>query len=387
MRVALNLEQCFQRPPGGIGRYAAELARLLPDTDGAVDGARVEVVPFVARHSQRELDAVWPDLGLATQPVVLRTPRRALYELWNRWNRADPLADTHAPALDDVDVLHAPSVAVPPRGRAPLVVTVHDAAPLLFPETYPRLGRRFHELGFAAAAARADAIVAPTAAAADEVAAHTTIARDRIRPIHHGVDHTLATDAQVEAVRLVFDLEASYVLWVGTLEPRKNVGALVDAFARAVDDADLPHVLVLAGPQGWLSESDAVAQRAATLERRVRFTGPLSPDELRALYRGADLFAFPSRHEGFGLPALEAMAQGTAVVCSDLPVLREITGGQARFVAPEDGDGWADALVTLLRDDAARTALGEAGRVHSLGFTWARSCAQHVEVYKSVAVG
>src|SRR6187455_3737169 len=110
MRVALNLEQCFQRPPGGIGRYAAELARLLPDIGGAVDGASVEVVPFVARHSQRELDAVWPDLGLATQPVVLRTPRRALYELWNRWNRADPLADTHASALDDVDVLHAPSV-------------------------------------------------------------------------------------------------------------------------------------------------------------------------------------------------------------------------------------------------------------------------------------
>jgi len=384
MRVALNLEQCFQRPPGGIGRYAAELARLLPETDDPVDGARVEAVPFVARHSQRELDAVWPDLGLASGPVVLRTPRRALYELWNRWNRADPLEDRHATALHDVDVVHAPSVAVPPRGRAPLVVTVHDAAPLLFPETYTRLGRRFHELGFAAASARADAIVAPTAAAADEVAEHTSIARDRIRPIHHGVDHTLATDAQVEAVRLVFDLEAPYVLWVGTLEPRKNVSVLVDAFARAVDDADLPHDLVLAGPRGWLSESDAIAQRAAALGRRVRFTGPVSPDELRALYRGADLFALPSRHEGFGLPALEAMAQGAAVVCSDLPVLREVTGGQARFVAPDDGDGWADTIVTLLGDGAARTALGEAGRVHSLGFTWARSCAEHVAVYASV---
>jgi glycosyltransferase involved in cell wall biosynthesis len=384
MRVALNLEQCFQRPPGGIGRYAAELGRLLPQTDDPVDGTPVEVVPFVARHSTREIDAVWPDLGLATRPVVLRTPRRALYELWNRWNRADPMGDAQATALHDVDVVHAPSVAVPPRGRAPLVVTVHDAAPLLFPDTYTRLGRRFHELGFAAAAARADAIVAPTAAAADEVAEHTGIARERIRPIHHGVDHTLATETQVEAVRLVFDLEAPFVLWVGTLEPRKNVGVLVDAFARAVDEADLPHDLVLAGPRGWLSESDAVARRAAALGRRVRFTGPLTPDELRALSRGADLFALPSRHEGFGLPALEAMAQGAAVVCSELPVLREVTGGQARYAASGDVDGWADVLVTLLRDDAARTALGEAGRVHSLGFTWTRSCAQHVEVYASV---
>jgi glycosyltransferase involved in cell wall biosynthesis len=384
MRVALNLEQCFQRPPGGIGRYAAELARLLPTTEDPVDGARIDVVPFVARHSASEIDAVWSELDLAGAPAVLRIPRRALYELWNRWGRADPLADSRAGALHDIDVVHAPSVAVPPRGRAPLVVTVHDAASLLFPDTYSWRGRRFHELGFAAAAARADAIVAPTAAAADEVAEHTTIARDRIRPIHHGVDHVLATEAQVEAVRLVFDLEAPFVLWVGTLEPRKDVGVLIDAFARAIDDADLPHDLVLAGPRGWLSESDAAARRAAALGRRVRFTGPLSADELRALYRGADVFALPSRHEGFGLPALEAMAQGTAVVCSELPVLREVTGGRARFERAGDVDGWAGALVTLLGDAAARTAIGEAGRVHSLGFTWARSCAQHAEVYRSV---
>src|SRR5262249_29329199 len=179
MRVALNLEQCFQRPPGGIGRYAAELGRLLPESANPVDGGPVEVVPFVARHSAREIDAVWPDLGVHAAPVVLRVPRRALYELWNRWDRADPLANAHATALHDVDVVHAPSVAVPPRGRAPLIVTVHDAAPLLFPDTYTRRGRRFHELGFAAAAARADAIVAPTAAAADEVAEHTAIARGR----------------------------------------------------------------------------------------------------------------------------------------------------------------------------------------------------------------
>ena len=98
-------------------------------------------------------------------------------------------------------MVHAPSVAVPPRGRVPLVVTVHDAAPVLFPETYPRRGRWFHELGFAAAAARADAIVAPTAAAADEVAEHTSIARDRIQPIHHGVDHDLVGDDEVRAAR------------------------------------------------------------------------------------------------------------------------------------------------------------------------------------------
>src|SRR5215468_1473972 len=103
MRVALNLEQCFQRPPGGIGRYAAELGRLLPETADPVEGEPVEVVPFVAWHSARDIDSVWPDLGVRATPVVLRLPRRALYELWNRWGRADPLADAGATPLHDVD--------------------------------------------------------------------------------------------------------------------------------------------------------------------------------------------------------------------------------------------------------------------------------------------
>ena len=242
--------------------------------------------------------------------------------------------------MQAVDVVHAPSMAVPPRPRrrsgerVPLVVTVHDAATLRFPETYPRRGRRFHELGFAATAARADAIVAPTAAAADEVAEYTSIARDRIHPIHHGVDHELARDDEVRATRVLHGLaDDPYVVWAGSMEPRKDVGTLVDAFARVVTVNDLPHRLVLVGPAGWLAESDALARRAAPLGDRVVFTGRVGPNEIRALYRGADVFALPSRHEGFGLPVLEAMAQETAVLCSDLPVLREIAGDAATYLS------------------------------------------------------
>src|SRR4030095_16089145 len=100
MRVALNLEQCFQRPPGGIGRYAVELARFLPETDDS-SGRRVEVVPFVARHSASEIESVWPRPGIAAAPLVLRAPRLALYELWNRWGRADPLSAVGFSSLRD----------------------------------------------------------------------------------------------------------------------------------------------------------------------------------------------------------------------------------------------------------------------------------------------
>jgi glycosyltransferase involved in cell wall biosynthesis len=384
MRVALNLEQCFQRPPGGIGRYASELARVLPDVGAP---GEVTVVPFVARHSRAVVDDVARDIGIATVPVALPYPRPVLYELWNRWGRADPLAAGAArDRLGDSDVVHAPSVAVPPRGRAPLVVTVHDAAPVLFPDTYPRRGRRFHQLGFAAAAERADAIITPSAAAADEVADNTPIPRERISVIHHGVDHAVAEDARVHAAALKYGLGgAPYVLWVGTLEPRKDVGVLVDAFARVVANNDVPHRLVLVGPSGWLTERDGVARRAAPLGERVVFTGEVGAEMRSALYRGADVFALPSRHEGFGLPLLEAMAQGTAVLASDLPVMHEIAADSARFAPVGDADAWADALAALLGDTAARNELAAAGRARAQQFGWRRCAVEHLELYRSLA--
>ncbi len=227
MRVALNIEQLLQRPPGGIGRYAAEIARLLPlSAPGDVD-----VTPFVARHARRDVDAAFASFGLTADAVVLPVPRRVLYELWNAYGIAGPTQ--LARSLRDVDVVHATSMAVPPRAGVPLVVTVHDAASVLFPDAFSRNGRRFHRQGFAATAARADAVIAPTGAAADEIAAHTSIARDRITVIHHGVDHDIASDRSVATERENLALgDDPYVLWVGTFEPRKNVPVVIDAFAK-----------------------------------------------------------------------------------------------------------------------------------------------------------
>jgi glycosyltransferase involved in cell wall biosynthesis len=383
MRVALNLEQCFQRPPGGIGRYATELARVLPDVGAP---GEVVVIPFVARHSRVAVDEVMRGAGISAEPVVLPYPRAALYELWNRWGSADPLTARAARGrLHDVDLVHAPSVAVPPRGAAPLVVTVHDAAPVLFPDTYPRRGRRFHELGFAAAAKRADAVITPSAVSADEVAEHTPIPRERIEVIHHGVDHAVADDACVHAAALKYGLGgAPYVLWVGTLEPRKDVGVLVDAFTRVVSEHDIPHRLVLVGPLGWLTARDGVARRAAPLGERVVFTGEVDAATRSALYRGADVFALPSRHEGFGLPVLEAMAQGTAVLASDLAVLRDIAGDGAEYAPVGEVDAWAGALGGLLHDDGARRALAAKGLARSRTFSWQRCAVEHLALYRSI---
>ncbi len=391
MRVALNLEQLLQPAPGGIGRYTAELARLLPTLpfgdDGLADdgGDAITLLPFVARHRRAQVRAALAEHGLGDlDPVVLPLPRPLLYDAWHLVGR--PRLD-RTRRLADADVVHAPSVAVPPRSRAPLVVTAHDAAPLVFPETYPRRGRRFHAQGLAAAAKRADLVITVSHAAAEELAAYTGIPPERVRVVPNGVGLDVATDAEVLAVgrRLGID-DAPYVFWVGSLEPRKNVGLLVDAFARWAATTDLPHRLVLAGPAGWVEDASTVLAPAGALGDRVRTVGRVDDATVRALYRGADLFAFPSRHEGFGIPVLEAMAQGTPVVAADIPPVREVAADSARLLPPDDPDAWVDALDALLHDEVERSRLAGAGRERAQGYSWTR-CAQATRAIYREAVG
>ena len=270
MRVALNLEQLLHRPPGGIGRYSAELARLLP-VDGSTVDERVEILPFVGRHERVTVEAALIAFGLEhLDPARLALPRIVLYDLWNDLGAGDLRRLSRR--LRDFDIVHAPSLAVPPKSGAALVVTVHDAAPILYPDTYTRRGRWFHERGFAAAAKRADVVIAPTNAAADEVAGCTPIPRERIRVVPHGVVQREVGDGLVESTRAMLDVGPTpYILWVGTLEPRKNVGVLVEGFRRMVERDDLPHRLVIVGPKGWLGDGG----RAAGAGPRPRQPHPL----------------------------------------------------------------------------------------------------------------
>jgi len=254
------------------------------------------------------------------------------------------------------------------------VVTVHDAAPLLYPEAFTARGRWFHERGLKAAARRADLVIAVSRAGAEEIAEHTDISAERIRVVPNGVDAVEVTQDQVRAAVASWGLAgAPYVLWVGSLEPRKNVGVLVEAFAQAVEEAALPHRLALVGPAGWRDDDLIAPGPRARLAGRLRLLGPVGERDLAALYTGADLFAFPSRHEGFGLPVLEAMAQGTPVICADIAALREVAGGAAKLVSPEDVGGWAQAIIATLGDRPARDKMSSAGRRRAAGLTWERT--------------
>jgi glycosyltransferase involved in cell wall biosynthesis len=368
VRVAVNAEQLVQPAPGGIGRYTAELVKRLPARDPAVD-----VSVFTARHSHDDVEAALAAHGLAdVDTTILPLPRPVLYDTWHVLGRAGP-----ARHVAPIDLVHAPSPAVPPREGLPLVVTVHDAGPVTMPGATTRRGRWFHERGFAAAASRARLVIAVSEFAADEVAAHTPIARERMRVVPNGVDLLRASPDDVANVTEAHGIaDRPYLFWLGTFQPRKNVGVLLEAFGRL--DASVPHRLVLAGPQGWLSDDDAAIRR---LGDRVKLLGPVTEGDARALYAGAELFAFPSRHEGFGIPVLEAMVQGTPVAAGDIPALREVGGDAAAFADPDDVDAWVDTLGTLLSDPAARARLVARGLERVPGYSWDRCIDATVAVY------
>ena len=356
LRVAVNAEQLLYRSPGGIGRYTAQLLTVLP-----LLHADVEVVPFTALHRRSDVSGALHAAGCRTSPRMLPLPRPVLYDSWHA------LGFPPVPGRWGCDLVHAPSVAVPPRSRVPLVVTVHDAAPELYPDAFTARGLRFHRQGIAAAAGRADVVLTVSEAAAEEVAANSPIPVSRIRVVPNGVApvdvEAAERDSYLGALGL---LERPYVFWVGSLEPRKGVDTLVAAAAELRRRPGAPDFrLVLAGYEGWLGPD--ISARAGA-EQPLQL-GRVTERQLWSLYAGATLFAFPSLHEGFGLPVAEAMSQGVPVLASDIPALREVSAGAARLVRPGAPGEWADALCELLGSPAQRAQLSAAGRERSSHLT------------------
>ena len=279
-----------------------------------------------------------------------------------------------------VDLIHAPSPAVPPFEGVPLVVTVHDAAPVTMPEATTRRGRSFHTRGFAAAAKRARLVIAVSNVAADEIAANTPIPRDLMRVVPNGVDLARATAGGRRPCGAVVSGSTAARTCSGSgRSSRARTSARCSTRSPRLDESDVPHRLVLAGEEGWLADDDAPLRR---LGDRVKLLGRVSERDATALYAGADLFVFPSRHEGFGIPVLEAMAQGTPVVCSDIPVFREVAGDAARFVPVDDVAALADTIGALLGDAAARDALVARGLEHVQAFSWERCADATIAVYR-----
>lgn len=360
MRIAAPLEQCWHDVPGGTARTSIDLTAALHRRDD------VEVVGVAARHASPPPEPWLPEVPVEHLPF----PRRLLYETWHGLGR--PKVER---ATGPVDICHVVGGAIAPSA-APLVVTIHDLAFVHHPEMFTRHGRRFFERALALTTERARLVYVPSRATLRDCV-DAGIDETRLRHVPWGVTVGDPSADDVAAARERFGLVDDYVVMVGTLEPRKNLRGLLEAW-RVLGRDDLQ--LVIVGPAGW---GDAVDP--SSLPQRLVRTGFVTEPERDALYRGARASVYPSLLEGFGLPVLESMALGCPVVTSAGTSTEElIADGGGLAVDPRDPEAIAGALRTVLDDEERRSAMAAQARDAASAYTWERAAALVVDGYREV---
>jgi glycosyltransferase involved in cell wall biosynthesis len=369
VRVLLDVSAVPARPVGA-GVYTIAIAR------------GVSARPEIDLHllTRRGDTARWSDIAPAAAVHALAPNRRPARLVWEQ------TAGPRVARRVRPDVWHAPHYTMPLRSSAATMVAMHDLTFFDHPEWHERSKVVYFRKMIAASAHRADLIVTGShdAAAGLETRFHPP---GEIVVIHHGVDARFqpATDdpgarASDESRLAHHGISAPYIAFASTIEPRKDVPTLVRAFAQIAHDH--PDVqLVLAGGDGWGVDEARAAIAASGVATRILRPGYVDDATLGALFRRAEVIAYPSLVEGFGMPALEALASGTPLVTTSGSALEEVVGDAALLVPPADPEALARALATVLDDPAVATRLRAAGPARASTFTWERSIDAHVDAY------
>ncbi len=353
VRVAYTLEQCWHRVPGGTGVAAMRVAEFMSEQRD------VTLIGVAGRHAHVPSEPWSPAIPIAHLPVG----GPLLYDLWLR--RGWPKVER---ATGPIDVAHATTV-IPCATDAPLVVTVHDLAFLHDPSQFTRRGNRIFRLSLDQVRRRANLVLCSSQATMDDCLS-AGVDADRLRLVPLGVDAARADAAETARVTALYRLPERYLLFVGTVEPRKNLRGLVDAVSRLED----PLPLVVAGAAGW-------GDIAVPSSGDVRFIGFVPAPDLAGLYAGAEVFCYPSEREGYGLPVLEAMAQGTPVVTSRGTATEETADGAAVLVDPLNPDDIARGIAEASEH---RQALAAKGLDRADRATWRETARLTADAYREL---
>ncbi len=366
------------RQGAGIGRYTRGLANALLE----LDHENEYVLMVAGRGAAPPGPEQFPrNVRLRNLPLT----DRHLAILWHRLRVPLPVEAL----VGRVDLFHSPDFTLPPAWCARTLVTVHDLSFLRYPQGADRGLRAYLTAAVPRSVRRADHVLADSQNTREDLIGLLGVPADKITVVYPGVEarfRPLDDPATLSAVRERYRLPERFILHVGTLEPRKNLERLVEAYALLPQRGISTHEvgLVLAGGRGWLYEGVFKVVERLGLGDLVVFTGFVRDEDLPALYNLADLLVFPSMYEGFGLPPLEAMACGTPVVASNTSALPEVVGEAGLLVSPTDVQALAEAMVSGLQDEGLRARLRARGLEQARRFTWAQAAQETLRVYRRV---
>jgi alpha-1,3-rhamnosyl/mannosyltransferase len=350
----------------GVGHYTFEIAREVARQSPSDSFEVLSHLPF------SNLEPAPANLSFIKHPV------NGVTKHW--WTIGLPLYIKRA----RLDLFHGTNYDVPVWGGCPTVLTIHDLSQLLFPATHEARRVRRARRRLPVMSRRATIIITPTEAVKSEVCEHLHVPREKVVVVNEAPRRSFQPMPLDEASATVrrFGLDDEFILYVGTIEPRKNLITLVKAFEDVLRSTTLRPQLVIAGKKGWLTDELFAYIDSAKLGDRLCLTGYLGDDELRALYSACRVMVYPALYEGAGLPTLEAMACGAPVITTNTPAIAEMVGDNARLFAVADARALAQHLVELLTTPAARESMSRAGINYAAQFTWERAAAETLQVYQ-----
>lgn len=314
------------------------------------------------------------------------------------WSTAHPLArilweqgvQPWAARRKKIDLLHQPVYVGPVVHTCPTVVTLHDLTFYLYPELFPQSKRIYLQHMTRYTIHHAEAVISVSKSTKSDALRLFSVPEKKITVIPNGVEarmRLLDDPMPIKALRQRYNLPPDILLFLGTLEPRKNLITLLEAYTLLREQKDVHHNLVIAGGHGWYYEKVYDAVERLGLRESVHFPGYVPDEELPVWYNAADLFIYPSLYEGFGLPPLEAMACGTPVIVSNTSSLPEVVGNAGLTVDPHDPQALARAIYSVLSDPSHRERLAREGRSQASKFSWHATAKRTAKVYHQILEG
>ncbi len=386
MRIGIDAQTILNPEVGdaaGLGHYTYQLIRHLLE----IDKENEYVLFFNYRVREKDIRR------FSKSNVAMRRFPFSYYKSFLPLVYSEMLVSAFF-LRDKLDLLHVPGGRVPITYKKKFVVTAYNLAVKKFPDMFPKK----YILKFKVkppAFKRAKRVIATSYAAKNDLENDFEVTEDKIRVVHNGFDERFFRDAsvsEIQRVREKYRINGEYILFMNTIKPLNNLSRLIEAFSklRLILKGKKPnssYKLVLAGKEGWLASEIRQIAEDFGLKREVIFTGYIPPEDLNALFGGADVFVSVPLYEEFGSTVLEAMASKVPVVCSNVSSLPEITGGAAMMVNPYDVDGIKDAILRILDDNKLREELKKKGLEQARKFHWRKTAEETLRVYEEAVSG